>query len=40
LSGNLLLVQNTLGLILDTFEAFRNAFNFSVSDLQLATFCL
>jgi hypothetical protein len=40
LSGNLLLVQNTLGLILDTFEAFRNAFNFSVSGLQLYTFCL
>jgi hypothetical protein len=40
LSGNLLLVQNTLGLILDTLEAFRNAFNFSVSDLQLATFFL
>jgi hypothetical protein len=40
LSGNLLLVQNTLGLILDTFEAFRNAFNFSVSVLQLSTFCL
>jgi hypothetical protein len=40
LSGNLLLVQNTLGLILDTFEAFRNAFNFSVSGLQLSTFYL
>lgn len=38
LSGNLLLVQNTLGLILDTLEAFRNAFNFSVSGLQLS-FC-
>jgi hypothetical protein len=34
LSGNLLLVQNTLGLILDTFEAFRNAFNFAVSGLH------
>jgi hypothetical protein len=40
LSGNLLLVQNTLGLILDTFEAFRNAFNFSVSGLRLSTFCM
>ena len=39
LSGNLLLVQNTLGLILDTFEAFRNTFNFSVSGLQLSAPC-
>jgi hypothetical protein len=40
LSGNLLLVQNTLGSVLDTFEAFRNAFNFSVSDLQLSAICI